>query len=78
MDERLLETLADIAFNVGWERIDSAEFGGSRAMVKQIIAWAKEFERRSVGIDWDICDYIDAIDEFTNEKLEEFISKEEE
>ena len=72
MDEKLLETVVDIAFIVGWERMDESVFGGSRAMVKQIIAWAKEFERKSVGIDWDedICDYIDAIDEFTNEKLE--------
>ena len=72
MDEKLLETVADIAFIVGWERMDEAVFGGSRAMVKQIIAWAKEFERKYVGTDWDedICDYIDAIDEFTNEKLE--------
>ena len=75
MDEKLLEAVVDITFNIGWERVDEAVFGGSRAMVKQIIAWAKEFERKSVGIDWDICDYIDAIDEFTNEKLEEFISK---
>lgn len=73
MDERLLETLADIAFNVGWTRIDSAEFGGSRAVVQKMIAWAREFECRAVGIDWnDRGDYIDAIDEFTDEKLEEF------
>lgn len=72
MNEKLLETVADIAFIVGWERMDEEVFGGSRAMVQQIIAWAKEFERKSVGIDWDeyICDYIEAIDEFTNEKLE--------
>ena len=70
-DYRLLEAVTDIAFIVGWERMDEAIFGGSRAMVERIIDWAEEFERRASGIEWDTCDYIDAIDEFTNEKLEE-------
>lgn len=77
MGEKLLETVADIAFNVGWERIDSAAFGGSRAMVQQMIAWAREFEQLHGGCDWCYCDYIDAIDEFTTKKLEAFICDEE-
>ena len=73
MDEKLLETVADIAFNIGWGRMDEAVFGGSRAMVKQIIAWAKEFEAKYEGAAWnEDIDYIETIDRFANEKLTEW------
>lgn len=63
----LHQIIADIAINVGWERLDIID---SREMTNLIIAWANEFEQLHRSTDWaERGDYIDAIDSFSQEKI---------
>lgn len=64
-----METLADIAFMAGVKRYHS---GDSREDIDTFIRWANEFESKHSGTEWDTPgkDYILAIEEFTQAKLE--------
>lgn len=67
----LHQIIADIAINVGWERLDIID---SREMTNLIIAWANEFEHLHRSTDWtERGDYIDAIDSFSEEKIKELM-----
>lgn len=74
MDERLLETLADIAFNAGWRQPEDVD---SRELVWKIIDWAREFESLYKDVKWSEgdMDYITMIDQFANEKLDEYLTE---
>lgn len=68
--QRLLETVADIAYNAGADRI--CEGNDSQAVIESIIEWAREFEQKNVTNDWREDDYILAVNEFYREKAIEF------
>jgi hypothetical protein len=65
---RLHETIADIAYIAGTRRYYS---GDSRADMQNFIFWAEQFEKVHAKTDWDSEDktYMEAIEEYTNEKI---------
>lgn len=65
----LLEAVADIAYIAGEEKYNT---GDSRSDIADFITWAKEFEEINKDVEWGITegpDYIDAITDFTYDKL---------
>lgn len=71
----LCEAVADIAYIAGERNFST---GDSRADMAEFIFWAKEFEKRNEGVEWGVSegeekDYIEAICEFANAKLDEVI-----
>ena len=66
-NNRLLESLADIAYYAGESRYFT---GNSRADVSEFIRWAKEFEEKNKDEDWDSRDYILEIREFFMSKID--------
>jgi hypothetical protein len=71
MNTKLLESLADIAYNAGVNRYYS---GDSRADMHNFIHWAKEFEAINKDTDWDEENYMLAIEDFASAKLCELIN----
>lgn len=68
--ERLLETVADIAFIAGEKGFYT---GNSRHDIQLIISWAKEFEEKYKDAEWGVDteeDYIDAVKKFTYLKID--------
>jgi hypothetical protein len=63
---KLLETLADIAYMAGQRGFFS---GDSREDIAEFISWAKEFEALNEDTDWDETDYQLAIEAFMDNKL---------
>lgn len=65
---KLLESVADIAHYAGQMKFYS---GDSRADISEFIRWAKEFEDIHHTTNWDEhnVDYIWAIEEFTESKI---------
>lgn len=66
MINRLLETVADIAYLAGHKGFYS---GDSRADMLDFIIWAKDFEDIHKNTIWDDQNYMLAIEAFANEKL---------
>lgn len=66
MTDKLLETLADIAYQAGQQGYYT---GDSRADVNSFIHWAREFEERHVTTDWDITNYMLEIEQYVATKL---------
>jgi hypothetical protein len=63
----LCEAVADISFLAG--RADYYD-GDSRTDIAMFISWAKEFEKKFLGVDWGFeLDYIEEIQNFTDEKM---------
>lgn len=69
MNEKLLETVADIAYIFGEKGYFS---GDSRADIQEIIFLAKNFE--SLNHDWYTDDYLTQINKFSSLKIEELRS----
>lgn len=69
MNEKLLETVADIAYIFGEKGYFS---GDSRADIQEIIFLAKKFE--SLNHDWYTDDYLTQINKFSSLKIEELRS----
>jgi len=69
MNEKLLETVADIAYVFGEKGYFS---GDSRADIQEIIFLAKKFE--GLNHNWYIDDYLTQINKFSYLKLEELRS----
>jgi hypothetical protein len=69
MDEKLIETVADIAYIFGSQGYFS---GDSRADIQEVIFFAKEFEKQNN--DWEKEDYLRLITEYSNSKLQELRS----
>ncbi len=68
---KLLEAVADIAFNVGWMR-PNGDFD-SRELMYKIVDWAEEFEKKYADVEWNVdLDYIETIDQFAAEKYNEW------
>lgn len=76
--ENLLEAVADIAFTVGYHMgkewlQDLKMIEGSRGLIAWIIENAKAFEEAYRSVEWGVTegfgDYIEVIDEFTNQAL---------
>jgi hypothetical protein len=65
-DNKLFESIADIAFMAGQRGFAS---GDSRADIAQFIEWAKEFETVNEDTNWDEEDYITTLEAFINTKL---------
>jgi len=65
-DNKLLETLADIAYIAGYHQYYS---GDSRMDISEMITWAKEFEAKHQDTDWDDENYMLAVEAFAEEKL---------
>ncbi|MFL9844176.1 hypothetical protein [Flavobacterium rhizosphaerae] len=65
-DNRLFETLADVAYLCGQRGFFS---GDSRQDIAEFIRWAREFEAIHDDTDWDEVDYHDTIEAFTLNKL---------
>ena len=65
-DNKLFESIADIAFMAGQKGFFS---GDSRADVAEFIKWGKEFEDVHEDTDWDELDYITTIEAFISTKL---------
>jgi hypothetical protein len=68
---KLLESLADIAYNAGINRFYS---GDSRADMNNFIHWAKEFEAINKDTNWNEENYMLAIEDFAIVKLGELIN----
>ncbi|WP_346238817.1 hypothetical protein ABDK00_005210 [Niabella insulamsoli] len=66
MDNKLLETLADISYLAGQKRYYS---GDSREDIATFIWWAKEFVAFHRDTDWDRTDYILTIEAHTDDKI---------
>lgn len=69
MDERLIETVADIAYIFGSQGYFS---GDSRADIQEVIYLAKEFEKQNS--DWEKVDYLNLIHDYSYSKLQELHS----
>jgi len=69
MDEKLIETVADIAYIFGSQGYFS---GDSRADIQEVIYLAKEFEKQNN--DWEKVDYLNLIHDFSYSKLQELRS----
>lgn len=65
-DNKLFESIADIAFMAGQRGFCS---GDSRSDVAEFIKWGKEFEDIHEDTDWDEVDYLETIEAFMNTKL---------
>ncbi|MBI2270450.1 MAG: hypothetical protein HYU69_08865 [Bacteroidetes bacterium] len=65
--QKLLETVADIAYIAGQMKFYS---GDSRADISNFIYWANEFEKKNLKTNWEEANYILAIQEFAKEKIE--------
>lgn len=65
-DNKLFESIADIAFMAGQRGFCS---GDSRSDVAEFIKWGKEFEDTHEDTDWDEQDYLETIEAFLNTKL---------
>lgn len=65
-DNKLFESIADIAFMAGQRGFCS---GDSRSDVAEFIKWGKEFEDIHEDTDWDEVDYVETIEAFMNTKL---------
>lgn len=65
-DNKLFESIADIAFMAGQRGFCS---GDSRSDVAEFIKWGKEFEDTHEDTDWDELDYLETIEAFLNTKL---------
>lgn len=63
MENKLLETIADIAYHFGQKGYYS---GDSRADNANFIWWAKEFENSHKDTDWDNVDYMLTIEAYTD------------
>lgn len=66
MNQKFLETLADISHFAGQKRYYS---GDSREDIMTFIRWAKEFEEIHNCTDWCDTDYILTIESFTKDKI---------
>ena len=69
MNEKLLETVADIAYIFGEKGYFT---GDSRADIQEIIFLAKKFE--NLNHDWNTDDYLIEVNKFSYSKLEELHS----
>lgn len=70
-NDLLHETIADIAFNMGWEHFGDID---SREMVRCIIQWATEFEKTHEKTDWaSEADYLAEIDGYSSTKIAEYL-----
>lgn len=69
MDEKFIETVADIAYIFGSQGYFS---GDSRADIQEVIYLAKEFEKQNK--DWERVDYLSLINDYSNSKLQELRS----
>lgn len=67
MNQKLLETVADIAYHAGYDKHYS---GDSRVDIMNFIWWAKEFESIHKDTDWESIDYMLTIDAYAKDKLE--------
>ena len=69
----LHRTIADIAYNIGWEHHDEMD---NKKMVEHIVDWAKEFEKIYRQSDWEnTADYLEAVDDFCSNKIAEYTQK---
>ena len=66
MDNKLLETVADISYLAGQKRYYS---GNSREDIATFIWWAKEFETFHRDTNWDKTDYMLTIQAYTDDKI---------
>lgn len=66
MDNKLLETTADIAYLAGSAGYYS---GDSRADIADFIWWAEEFEKIHSCTDWGEEDYMLAIEAYVEDRL---------
>ena len=66
MNQNLLETVADIAYQAGSKGYYS---GDSRADVINFVWWAKEFERIHEHTNWGEENYMLTLETFTDDKL---------
>lgn len=63
------EVIADIAYEAGAQGFRPT--GNSRDTIDTIISWANEFTRHHQDTDWNEVEYLDAIYEFTDQKLKQ-------
>ncbi len=68
MDNKLLETVADISYYAGHKGYYS---GNSREDIATYIWWAKEFESFHKDTDWDKTDYMLTIEEYIENRISE-------
>ncbi|MBN8705274.1 MAG: hypothetical protein J0L62_05325 [Bacteroidetes bacterium] len=68
MDNKLHETIADIAYIAGHKKYYS---GDSRADMIEIISWATEFEKIHKGNVWYEQDYMIEIEKYADQKIRE-------
>jgi len=66
MNNKLLETLADIAYHAGQQGYYT---GDSRADINTFIYWAHEFEKQHASTDWGDTDYMLEIERYVMTKL---------
>ena len=69
----LHRTIADIAYNIGWEHHNEMD---NQKMVEYIVEWAKEFEKIYRQTDWrNTADYLETVDDFCSQKIIKFTRK---
>lgn len=66
----LLETVADIAYYAGQKQFYS---GDSRLDMSEFIRWAKEFEKLNKCTNWGKLDYMIAVEEYTQKRIDSSI-----
>ena len=67
----LHRTIADIAYNLGWEHHDGKD---SQEVVEHIVEWAKEFEKLYRQTDWEnVTDYLETVEEFSSCKIAKYM-----
>lgn len=71
---KLLETVADIAYNAGVQQLFDGQ--DSREVIMNLIDWAREFESIHAETNWDEKDYMMEIESFYKDKTKKEYPKE--
>ena len=71
---KLLEAVADIAYNAGVEHLFDGQ--DSREVIMNLIDWAREFEKIHAETNWGEKDYMIEIESFYKDKIKEEYPKE--
>lgn len=71
---KLLETVADIAYNAGVQNLFDEQ--DSREIIMDLVDWAREFEKIHAETDWGEKDYMIEIENFYKDKIKKEYSGE--
>lgn len=69
------EVLLDIAINMDFERLKIKYNFDSRDLVRAMMSWTDEFIKIHQNTDWEETDYFLTVDDFSDQRLAQFINE---